>query len=398
MNFHPVANIFPLLDGAEFDALVADIAEHGQREAIWLHPDGSILDGRNRYRACAELGLAPEYRQWEGEPGEELDFVVSLNLHRRHMTPSQLSILGAELEPMYAEQAKTRQGQRTDLGLTLGQDRPNVGNNGRAAQQAAQAVGVGKSYVKDAKRLMINAPDLANEVRAGTRTLQEAKREMTRRDRDEVRNTGNVFDPLLRNDSYLLRCGDFRSLAGDIPDNSVDFIFTDPPYDAGSIPLYGDLARIAQRILRPGGSLMAYAGHYALPQLFEIMTPHLRYWWICSVDHSGNSARLPGKWVFVGWKPIIWFVKESLYKNDYVADKVKSAQPDKVHHEWQQDESEARYYIEHLTQSGQVVYDPFMGSGTTGLSAIALGRRFIGHEMDEARYNVAAGRLTNAHR
>lgn len=89
MNFHPVANIFPLLEGAEFDALVTDIADHGQLEAIWLHPDGSILDGRNRYRACAELGLAPEYRQWDGEPGTEEAFVVSPNLHRRHLDREQ---------------------------------------------------------------------------------------------------------------------------------------------------------------------------------------------------------------------------------------------------------------------------------------------------------------------
>ena len=49
LDFHPVANIFPLMTGAEYDALVADIAEHGQAEPIWLC-DGMILDGRGHHR------------------------------------------------------------------------------------------------------------------------------------------------------------------------------------------------------------------------------------------------------------------------------------------------------------------------------------------------------------
>lgn len=86
LDFHPVANIFPLMTGAEYDALVSDIAEHGQAEPIWLC-DGMILDGRNRYRACLELGLVPDVREYSGDDPQA--FVVSLNLHRRHLTREQ---------------------------------------------------------------------------------------------------------------------------------------------------------------------------------------------------------------------------------------------------------------------------------------------------------------------
>ena len=86
LDFHPAANIFPLMTDAEYAALVSDIAEHGQREAIWLH-DGMVLDGRNRLLACNELGIVPEFREYTGDDLQA--FVVSLNLHRRHLTREQ---------------------------------------------------------------------------------------------------------------------------------------------------------------------------------------------------------------------------------------------------------------------------------------------------------------------
>jgi ParB family chromosome partitioning protein len=86
LEFHPAANIFPLMAGDDYAALVADIAEHGQREPIWLY-DGMILDGRNRYRACTGLGLVCETREYTGDDPQA--FVISLNLHRRHLTREQ---------------------------------------------------------------------------------------------------------------------------------------------------------------------------------------------------------------------------------------------------------------------------------------------------------------------
>lgn len=80
---HPLAELFPPMDEETFKALVSDIRQNGLREAIFLW-EGMILDGRNRYNACSELGISPVTRQWQG-PGDPLDFVVSKNLHRRHL-------------------------------------------------------------------------------------------------------------------------------------------------------------------------------------------------------------------------------------------------------------------------------------------------------------------------
>jgi ParB-like chromosome segregation protein Spo0J len=133
LEFHPAANLFPLMEGDDFAALVADIAEHGQREPIVLH-DGLILDGRNRYRACERLGLAPQYCQWDGI-GSPTAYVISLNLHRRHLTSSQRAVIALDVLPMLEAEARERQiamsGTRYDLDQRIDQ--------GRAPQAAEQA-------------------------------------------------------------------------------------------------------------------------------------------------------------------------------------------------------------------------------------------------------------------
>lgn len=191
---------------------------------------------------------------------------------------------------------------------------------------------------------------------------------------------------------HLLQ-GDFRERAAEIPTESVDLIFTDPPYDDGAIPLYGDLAEIAGRILKPGGSLICYVGHYALPDVLPLMTPHLRFWWTLALDQTHQHARLPGKWVFVHWKPLLWFVKGGRRDSRYMGDLIRGVPSDKALHEWQQGIVEARYCIENLTEPGETVCDLMAGSGTTLLAALELGRRAVGCEIDPQHTDTITERL-----
>src|SRR5262245_47499873 len=113
LKFHPLADIFPLMEGEEFDALVADIKKNGLREKIDLH-QGKIVDGRNRYRALQRLGVDPDDKYFRkaiyahaigGEiaPHERdndervLAYVISKNIHRRHLTAEQKRDLIAKL-------------------------------------------------------------------------------------------------------------------------------------------------------------------------------------------------------------------------------------------------------------------------------------------------------------
>ena len=96
LPLHPAAELFPVMDEAAFAALVADIAAHGQREPI-LVLDGQVIDGRHRLRACEQLGLEPLVRQVSADDGDPFGLVVSLNLHRRHLSEGQRAIIAARL-------------------------------------------------------------------------------------------------------------------------------------------------------------------------------------------------------------------------------------------------------------------------------------------------------------
>jgi ParB-like chromosome segregation protein Spo0J len=77
LEFHTIANAFPMMEGEEFKELVRDIAEHGHQQPILTH-EGKILDGRNRYRARLEMGVEPWTERWHGD--SPVEAAVSLNI------------------------------------------------------------------------------------------------------------------------------------------------------------------------------------------------------------------------------------------------------------------------------------------------------------------------------
>jgi hypothetical protein len=98
-------DLFPLMEAAEFDALVADIRQNGLRQPIAIYED-QILDGRKCERACRTLGIQPGYRPGpSGNHAEALAYVISANSHRRHLTATQRRDLIAKLVKLDPEQS-----------------------------------------------------------------------------------------------------------------------------------------------------------------------------------------------------------------------------------------------------------------------------------------------------
>jgi N6-adenosine-specific RNA methylase IME4 len=153
LEFHPLANIFPLVEGTEFDELVADIKAHGLREPVVLF-EGRILDGRNRYRACLAADIECRFETYQGD--DPVAYVVSLNLRRRHLDESQRAMAAAKL-------ATLRDGQRADLveGLPIG--------------RASELLSVGERSVARAREVQERgAPELVQAVEQGKVSVSAA--------------------------------------------------------------------------------------------------------------------------------------------------------------------------------------------------------------------------------
>jgi ParB-like chromosome segregation protein Spo0J len=153
LKFHPLANLFPLLEGAEFADLVADIKANGLHEPITLYQD-EILDGRNRYRACIDAKREPYFKTYEG--ADLVSFVISANLSRRHLSESQRAMIAAKL-------ATLRDGQRADLveGVPIG--------------RASEMLNVGERSVARARKAIDHGvPELVHAVERGTLSVSAA--------------------------------------------------------------------------------------------------------------------------------------------------------------------------------------------------------------------------------
>jgi 16S rRNA G966 N2-methylase RsmD len=189
-----------------------------------------------------------------------------------------------------------------------------------------------------------------------------------------------------------IRVGDFRETLSDVPDGSVDLIFTDPPYETKALPLYDDLGTLAARILKPDGSLVCYAPTYNLLEVAERVRRSLPFWTTITIRHTGRISTLSYYKFHVVAKHLLWFVK-GRYRGDWMMNLIDGDPPHKEFHEWAQGEGEASYCVERMCPPGGVVVDPMCGSGTTLLAALKWDRRGLGCEIDPARAEVAIGRL-----
>ena len=148
IEFHPIANIFPLIEGEEFKSLVDDIRQHGLREPIVLHNDGRILDGRNRYRACIAVGISPEIKQFNGT--DAVAFVVSLNLRRRHLNESQRAMVASAIANL--SQGRPTENKGANLPLSDHYDHKQITNS-----DAAEMLNVSERSVKAARTVRDHA-------------------------------------------------------------------------------------------------------------------------------------------------------------------------------------------------------------------------------------------------
>lgn len=180
LEFHEVANIFPMMEKGEFEALKDDIRRNGLNEAIWLF-DGKIIDGRNRYLATIAVGVEPKFKNYEGKEDDLIDFVLSLNLHRRHLSVSQKACLAVDLLPRIEE--KNEEIKRIkNRALRKGEVVEKLPPPEKSRARAARVFGVNERYVSDAKKIKMTDNAIFESVKKGDMTLSQAMKSLLKKE------------------------------------------------------------------------------------------------------------------------------------------------------------------------------------------------------------------------
>lgn len=161
MKQHPVSAAFPRMSDEELDALAADIKEHGQLHPVLLLDMEWVIDGWNRVLACERLGIEP-WVEPHALPADTslVDYVVSVNNHRRHLTQSQRAAIGSEIAKLRERESKVR------------------AKKAEARRKAAKETGASERSVQRAQSIADADPDLHEQVKSGDVSLRAAERQV----------------------------------------------------------------------------------------------------------------------------------------------------------------------------------------------------------------------------
>jgi DNA modification methylase len=351
-----------------------------------------VLDGHNRAQISMELGfdlISARIHNFNGDSLAEKEFIIMCNLNRRQLNPFQRIELVTKLEQIQIVLARAR--QRAGKANTLVQNCTKV--KGRVIDILARQANVSPmTYVKGREILRKASNEAIQRLRNDQAKIDKVHQSLRSEEkkRQIILQTKKLSGKPLPS-RCKLHHGDFREKCPELADRSVDLIFTDPPYAKDFLILYCELAKVAARILKDGGSIVTYCGQDLKLQVMEFMqSAGLSRWWEIAVIHNGPFSSFFSKNILVKWKPLLWFVKgKKPCQNGKVFDLIYSTKPTKTIHSHEQSSADARYVIEQLTKPGEIVCDPFMGSGTTGIATLKLKRQFIGMEIEKDIFEAA---------
>jgi hypothetical protein len=412
--------LLPPLSPEEAAELEATILADGVREPLIIWQDvGTLLDGHNRKRIAEkhDLPYLTTTLCFADREAARL-WIIRNQLSRRNLKPDAASYLRGLL---VRETPRDKGGRPADnssknltslegLAIETGVTRQTLHNDAKfadavdgladlAGEDVRALVLDGQIPKKDTVRLAGVAKTDPDRAKAAIGKVRDsggkdnARQALATVKEDRVKALADTLEqPCAR-----IICCDFRQ--AEIADGTADLIFTDPPYGDEYLPLWNDLGIFAARVLKPGGLLLALSGKSHIIPSYQLLAEHLRYYWTCAIGYEDAKRTVFGVRFWGQWRPVLCFSKGDPWEHRYCNDMLylpKSERPDQELHPWQQSSAPADYFIDRLSDPGQLVVDPMCGTGAYVASAIRLKREAIGFELDPERHKVAVGLLMEA--
>lgn len=215
--------------------------------------------------------------------------------------------------------------------------------------------------------------------------------------------------------------GDCLEKMQDIESGSVDLVIIDPPYKmtkrgkscrpnympgstgdnlfAGKLPITSDWMKLVYDTMKNDGShLYIFTNTVSITEYLSIAKE--QGFKLHNIISMIKDTGMPSRWYYKQTELVLFFRKGRAKPiNDYTSrDNIEVVMPKKINGKLHITQKPLDFIAKFLTNSsnaGDVVLDPFMGSGTTGVACKNLNRNFIGIEMDETYFNIAKERIEN---
>ena len=397
----------PGLTPEKFEHLKEDIKERGIQTAVEVCArTGEVLDGRIRVRICEELKI----RNYPRRVVAGLDTEEARRHHRLRANCLRRQLDRETVKAMVLSEMRRKPQSDRLLASIFGVSHPTIGTWRREFLATGRILPVdeytsvnGKTFRRPTSMYATNASSASRSARllneigddgpGRTMTPLQAGR-LAVKVRRERADASTVKLPA----RVTLHEGRFQEIGGRIKSGSVNLLFTDPPYDRGWLDegQWTDLATLAARVLKPGGVLVTYAGIAFLPDVMGALSSGgLTYHWTLAV-RLRQANRNYSRSVVNLWKPLLVYSKGFTKLPETVRDFSEPEFDPKSHHEWEQPEAEAAFFMGKMVRPGAVVLDPCVGSGTTLVVAKRLGMTAIGIDSDPKAIAIAKGRLASS--
>jgi 16S rRNA G966 N2-methylase RsmD len=434
----------PPLQPEELTQLEANLIADGCRDplVVWHEPDDGrwlVADGHNRLALCRKHGIPFALVELKlTRRNEVMLWILETQFGRRNLSEGARALLAVKYEEVEAALAKERtaEGQKkggaarvesakrdtqgqfseahqlcdhvvTELETDEPAESTSVGppegapkGTERAPTSRARAskrAGISEGTLVRAKYVLRHGDDqTASKLASGQVKIgSEFKRLKNEKRKRELEEKTAAALASRKPEDLAVRCCSMQELLAGLDEHSVAAILTDPPYSQEFLPLYEDLARLAKPVLKPDGVLAVMVGQSYLPEILTRMTKHMTYrWTLAYLTPGGQAVQLWARKVNTFWKPVLLFGGEGSWLGDVIKSDVNDN--DKRFHAWGQSESGMARLVECLTAPGDLVCDPFAGGGTTGVVCAALGRRFIGCDIDAEAVKLGNARILDA--
>jgi DNA modification methylase len=404
--------LIPALTGEEYKQLEANILSEGIRDplVVW---NGYLVDGHNRYAIANKYSLEFRTVNKEFKDGNEAKlWMINNQFGRRNLNAYQRGVLALELESVFRVKAKENQIRKPQSVPQISAEQKPI----ETRQEIAKVANVSHDTIAKVKKIeAVATPEVKAQLSTGVISINQAYQEIKKEEKEQLKTQKaiEIIEKVYESNCNIYH-GDCLEYIKTIADKSIDCLITDPPYgvdiqfgaydnqlsrkianDENSQDALCLLDKMLIEVkckLKDNAHLYIFCNWKIYPDFSKIISNHFQIknviiWdklFMGMGDLKGNYSSSYEMIIFAGGN------REFLNRPKNI---IQCRFNDERFHNTQKPIDLIKQLIENSTDVNELVFDPFLGSGSTVVASKQLKRNYIGCEIDEQNYKITLKRI-----